>query len=158
MSTAKKTTTALIKDDTKPVVPVTAKRVASKALPKKPTAAPANPVKRAVAAKPAQVIVKSALTPKTTAKTATKTIAAQEIKVEKVKKSKMVRDSFTIPKAEYLVLEALKERAVKLSRVAKKSELLRAGIKALEAMSDAAFLSALTAVPAIKTGRPSTAS
>lgn len=36
----------------------------------------------------------------------------------------------------------------------KKSELIRAGIKALAAMSDANFLKALLAVPAIKTGRP----
>jgi hypothetical protein len=110
-----------------PAAPVTAKRVVSKALPKKRPAAPA------------------------------KVIVTKEVKVEKVKKPKLMRDSFTIPKAEYVVLEALKERAGKLSRAAKKSELLRAGIKALAAMSDAAFLSALTAVPTIKTGRPSTA-
>jgi hypothetical protein len=36
----------------------------------------------------------------------------------------------------------------------KKSELLRAGIKALAAMGDAAFAAALGNVPAIKTGRP----
>ena len=75
-------------------------------------------------------------------------------KAEKPIKPKLVRDSFTIPKAEYLVIEALKLRASKLTRSVKKSELLRAGIKALAAMSDAAFLSALEKVPAIKTGRP----
>lgn len=72
----------------------------------------------------------------------------------KAKKPKIVRDSFTIPKAEYMVLDDLKQRAVKLASAAKKSELLRAGVKALAAMSDAAFLAALKAVPAIKTGRP----
>ena len=36
----------------------------------------------------------------------------------------------------------------------RKSELLRAGIKALAAMQDAALSSALAAVPAIKTGCP----
>ena len=70
------------------------------------------------------------------------------------KKPKLVRDSFTIPKAEYLVLDTLKERALKLSREVKKSELLRAGIKALAALSDTALLAALSAVPTIKTGRP----
>ena len=65
-----------------------------------------------------------------------------------------MRDSFTIPKAEYMVLEELKQRATKLTRSIKKSELLRAGIKALAALSDAAFLTALEQVPAIKTGRP----
>ena len=71
-----------------------------------------------------------------------------------VKKAKLVRDSFTIPKAEYQVLDDLKQRAAKLARPVKKSEVLRAGIKALGAMPDAAFLAALMAVPAIKTGRP----
>ena len=55
------------------------------------------------------------------------------------------------------MLEDLKQRAGKMSSPAKKSELLRAGIKALAAMPDAALLAALQAVPAIKTGRPSKA-
>lgn len=74
--------------------------------------------------------------------------------VLKTKKPKLVRDSFTIPKAEYVVLEDLKQRAAKLTRPAKKSELLRAAIKALAELSDAAFLTALAQVPALKTGRP----
>ena len=69
-------------------------------------------------------------------------------------KHKLVRDSFTIPKAEYTVLEALKSRAAKLARPVKKSELLRAGISALDGMSDKAFLAALNGVPSLKTGRP----
>ncbi len=75
-------------------------------------------------------------------------------KIAKARKPKLVRDSFTIPKAEYTVLEDLKQRAGRLSSPVKKSELLRAGIKALAAMPQAAFLAALQAVPAIKTGRP----
>jgi hypothetical protein len=78
----------------------------------------------------------------------------KEIKVEKAKKPKLVRDSFTIPKVEYLAIEALKQRANQLSRPVKKSELLRAGLKALLGLSDAAFLTALAQVPIIKTGRP----
>jgi hypothetical protein len=68
--------------------------------------------------------------------------------------AKLVRDSFTIPRAEYSRLLALKARAAKLTRPAKKSELLRAGIAALTAMSDAAFLAVLGSVPSLKTGRP----
>lgn len=75
-------------------------------------------------------------------------------KTEKAKKPKMVRDSFTFPKTEYAVLDELKQRAAKLAHPIKKGELLRAGLKALLAMPDAAFLHALQAVPAIKTGRP----
>ena len=70
-------------------------------------------------------------------------------------KPKLVRDSFTIPKAEYAVLESLKLRAAKLARPSKKSEVLRAGISALSAMSDKALVAALNAVPSLKTGRPS---
>ena len=79
---------------------------------------------------------------------------SKPVKPAKPKKPKLVRDSFTIPKAEYLVLDELKQRSVKLARPAKKSELLRAGIKALAGMADAGLLAALQAVPAIKTGRP----
>lgn len=74
--------------------------------------------------------------------------------VAKVKKPKLVRDGFTIPKAEFAVIDELKQRASGLSLTTKKSELIRAGIKALAAMNDAAFTKALKAVPAIKTGRP----
>ena len=78
-------------------------------------------------------------------------------KAERPRKPKLVRDSFTIPKAEYEVLDALKQRAARAGSPAKKSELLRAGIKALAAMSEAALLAALKAVPSIKTGRPAKA-
>jgi hypothetical protein len=105
-------------------------------------------------AKPAVPAVPAAKAPATPA---SKTAAKPAAKVEKPKKPKLVRDSFTIPKAEVTVLDDLKLRAVLLARPAKKSELLRAGIKALAAMSDGAFLSALQAVPAIKTGRPTKA-
>lgn len=114
----------------KPVVKAAAKPVAK-------TPATKAPIKKIVRAKPVK-------------KVAPVTLA----KLEKAKKPKLVRDSFTIPKAEYVVLDNLKLRAAKLTRPAKKSELLRAGIKALAALSDAAFLTALEQVPAIKTGRP----
>ncbi|WP_280151290.1 hypothetical protein [Piscinibacter sp. XHJ-5] len=80
--------------------------------------------------------------------------AAPVVEAAKPAKRKLVRDSFTIPKDEYAVIDALKLRAGKLGRLAKKSELLRAGLKALAAMPDAALLQALAAVPPIKTGRP----
>lgn len=131
-----------------------AKSAASKAV-TSPAKSPAkSPLKTAVKSR---VKVKSSPQAKTPVKSAVKTAVKPVIKtakVEKAKKPKMIRDSFTIPKTEYLVIAALKERAGKLSRAAKKSELLRAGVKALAAMSDAAFLAALSAVPTIKTGRP----
>ncbi len=142
---------------------VTAKKATASKTTAPAAVSPATPVAAAapkVAAKAAAPVVRrKAATPKAAAKptVATKPKAAAKPKVAKPvkpKKPKLVRDSFTIPKAEYLVLADLKARANKLASPAKKSELLRAGIKALAAMSDAALLAALKAVPAIKTGRP----
>ena len=69
-------------------------------------------------------------------------------------KRKPVRDSFTMPRDEYASIAELKLRLGKLGRLTKKSELLRAGVKLLAALSDTALLRALQAVPPIKTGRP----
>jgi hypothetical protein len=93
-------------------------------------------------------------------KKAAKPITAKPVtqaKPAKVKKPKLVRDSFTIPKAEYEVIHALKTRSQKMGHPIKKSELLRAGIKLLATLSDAAFKAALAQVPVIKTGRPKSA-
>jgi hypothetical protein len=70
------------------------------------------------------------------------------------KKPKLVRDSFSIPKNEFTAIDALKVRAIALGTSVKKSELLRAGLMALQAMSDAGFKAAVAAVPTLKTGRP----
>lgn len=121
----------------------------------KPTAA-AAPRASKPASSVTKAVVKRAL-PTTAARKMPIAKPAVSVVVDstvKAKKPKLVRDSFTIPKAEYSVLDDLKQRASKLDSPAKKSELLRAGIKALAAMSDAALLVALQAVPAIKTGRP----
>ena len=126
--------------------PVAKKAAAVAKTPAKTAAKPAPPAASAV--KPAAV---------PTGKTTPAKPAATAAKADKPKKPKLVRDSFTIPKTEFAVLDDLKQRAARLARPTKKSELLRAGIKALAAMSDGAFLSALHAVPAIKTGRPSKA-
>lgn len=130
---------------------------------KKPT--PAKTVKKPAPTKttprktPAKPVVKAAVSKasKPLAKPLSKAFAKPAVeKPGKVKKPKLVRDSFTIPKPEYAVLDELKQRGTRLAQPVKKSELIRAGIKALAAMSDAAFLTAVTAVPAIKTGRPLT--
>ncbi len=128
---------------------------------------PATPqVNKPLAPKPAEakVAAKKASTPASVAKPANKIIAtkpapkkaekvAKPVK-EKTPKLKMERDSFTIPKAEYAQLYVLKERLVKLGQPAKKSELLRAGIMQLTAMTDTALKAVMSKVPTIKTGRP----
>jgi hypothetical protein len=116
------------------------KAVAPKAAARK-AAAPKVAAPKAAAAKPAAA---KAVQPKPAAAPA----AAKPAKV------KLVRDSFTIPAAEYAVLAELKQRALANAHPAKKSELLRAGIKLLASLSDKALLTVLQDIPAIKTGRP----
>ena len=79
---------------------------------------------------------------------------SSSVSEKKPKKPKLVRDSFTIPKDEYMALDVLKTRSIALAQPAKKSELLRAGILLLAAMADAQLLASLKAVTVIKTGRP----
>ncbi len=124
----------------------TAKRPATKKAVVKKVAA--KPVRQTTTAK---APIKAAPVKAAPTKPAKPTKAAKPVKA---KKPKLVRDSFTIPKDEYVVIESLKTRAGKLGQAVKKSELLRAGVKALAAMSDIQFKAALNNVPTIKTGRP----
>jgi hypothetical protein len=82
---------------------------------------------------------------------------AKPAKPVKEKKVKVVRDSFTLPKTEFLQITDMKKRAMALGIEVKKSELIRAGLQAISSMADAAFKKALGNVPTIKTGRPSKA-
>ncbi len=126
--------------------------VANKASVKAANKASVKAAQKALAKAPA---AKPALK-KAEAKTATKTKVKPvgQAAPAKMKKPKLVRDSFTIPKDEYVALQKLKDRSIGLAKPAKKGELLRGGLLALANMSDAAFLATLAAVPALKTGRP----
>jgi hypothetical protein len=133
----------------------------TKTLPKVAAKTVAKPVTMPTNKAPELATKVSAVQKKAVAKTtAPKVVGKPPIKnpIEKpikAKKVKLVRDSFTIPKPEYLILDNLKLRAADLKHPVKKSELLRAGIKALAAMTDEQLLLALKAVPMLKTGRPS---
>jgi phage-related minor tail protein len=146
-----------------------AKKPVRKAAKKIGAAKPAakKPVQKAVS----QTAVKSAAktAPKSATKPATKPAtepatepspkpkakpAQQTTPDLKLKKPKLVRDSFTFPKDEYQAIAGLKQKALGLKHSAKKSEILRAGLMLLNGLSDKAFLSALSKVPALKTGRP----
>ena len=81
-------------------------------------------------------------------------VAVEAAKPVKPVKAKLVRDSFTMPVADYALIDALKQRALKAAHPAKKSELLRAGLQLLASLSDTAMLKALKNVPPLKTGRP----
>ena len=121
---------------------------AKKAAPARTAAA--KTIAKPQAAAPAATSAKPAAAP-----TVAATVA--DSKPAKDKKPKMVRDSVTIPKAEYIVLEAMKQRAAQLKVTVKKTELIRAGMKHLATLPDAVFLAAIAAVPSLKTGRPSKA-
>jgi len=131
---------AVATTSTKPIV---AKPAVKKAMPSKPASkaiASKAPVKKVTKVK--KPIVKSA---------SSKQKPAEKVKPQKVK---MERDSFTMPKDEYAQLTLLKARLTALGQPAKKSELLRAGIKLLVAMSDNTLKMTLAKIPVIKTGRP----
>lgn len=138
---------------TKKVVP--AKATVSKPTAVKPAAKPVvakAATTKPVAAKPAAAVSTAKVAPKKIVKAAV--VKTKPAKAEKLPKLKMERDSFTMPKVEYAQFSVLKERLIKLGQPAKKSELLRAGIMQLTAMTDAALKAAMTKVPTIKTGRP----
>ncbi|CAN5599142.1 hypothetical protein BH09PSE5_BH09PSE5_28940 [soil metagenome] len=71
-----------------------------------------------------------------------------------VPKQKLVRDSFTMPRADFDLVDALKGRALAFHRPAKKSELLRAGLHALAALSGPELRASLEKLTPLKTGRP----
>ncbi len=136
-----------------PVAKRVVKPVATKAATTVPSGIAAKSAATATRKAPSKPTVNAA------AKTEQKAVGAPPVKPTdakqlKPKKPKLVRDSFTIPKLEYLSLDELKKRGGHLGHSIKKSELIRAGIKALAEMSDTNFLKALQAVPSIKTGRP----
>lgn len=75
-------------------------------------------------------------------------------KPAKVKKTRLVRDSYAMPETEYAQIAVLKKRLAGLGGEAKKSELLRAGIALLAALNDAELKAVMGRVERIKTGRP----
>jgi hypothetical protein len=79
--------------------------------------------------------------------------AAKPPKTAKLR-SKPVRDSFTMPQADFALIAALKARTLGAGRETKKSELLRAGLHVLASLDAPALLAALNALAPVKVGRP----
>ena len=71
-----------------------------------------------------------------------------------VKKDKMIRDSFTLPREDFELIAALKDRALDFKRPTKKSELLRAGLQVLASLDQAKLRTTLDALRPLKAGRP----
>ena len=73
---------------------------------------------------------------------------------EKPKKTKLVRDSFTMPEAEYAVLGEVKRACLKAGVDVKKSELLRIGVALIRQLDVARLKEILADLPTLKAGRP----
>lgn len=121
--------------------------------------ASAAPAAAKPVAKPAASVLTKPVQAKTAAPAKAKAVAPKKaakkvVKKNKPEKIKMERDSFTMPKDEYAQIMLLKARLTSMGQPAKKSELLRAGIKLLAAMSDNTLKTTLAKIPVIKTGRP----
>ena len=70
------------------------------------------------------------------------------------KLGKVIRDSFTMPAADHELIGVLKRRCIGLGIAIKKSELLRAGLAALDRLPDESLAEVAAAVESVKTGRP----
>jgi len=114
-------------------------------------AAPAAAAKKPAPAKKAEAVEKVAAAAKKAPDAAKKAAPA---KPAKLKKPKLVRDSFTMPENEYAVIAALKKRCLGAGMPAKKSEILRAAIANLAKLGDSGLLAAIKRLEVIKTGRP----
>lgn len=136
----------------------TASQPAAKRAVAKTAVASKAPAKKASARKVAvkKVVVKKVVAkPAAAAKPAKAPKAPKAAKPAKVAKApKVVRDSFTMPQPDFDIIDRIKLRAIEWKQPVKKSEVLRAALHALEALSDAKVRALLTGLAPIKKGRP----
>ncbi|MBI1892019.1 MAG: hypothetical protein HYS18_15340 [Burkholderiales bacterium] len=113
-----------------------------------------TPVKKAVPAKAAvkPKAAKPKAAPKKPAPAAKKKVEAAP--KEKLKKPKLVRDSFTMPEDEYQALVDIKKACIKAGFEIKKSELLRIGVALIRKTDPAQLKGLQAALPPLKAGRP----
>ena len=129
-----------------PAVRAAKPAVAKKAAPQ-PRKAPAAPVKPL--AKPAKVTRQPGAL-----KQSASVAKAGSASKEKPKKSKLVRDSFTMPELEYAALSEVKKACLKAGFEVKKSELLRIGVAMIRKLELQALRQAVAALSPLKPGRP----
>lgn len=132
-------------------------RLAGSNIKKAPSAAPV-PAKKLVASRPAVLAKPAAATSKaTTNGSAAKPVAPKTPKirpVEKIKKAKLVRDSFTMPETEYEALSEVKKACLKAGFEVKKSELLRIGVALVRKLALSSLKQEVAALAPLKPGRP----
>lgn len=123
-----------------PTVPATSRRRVRKTAPSVAAVLPATEV--AVTSEPKAPQTQPA------------TLLASAAGGKRKKKPKVVRDSFTMPESDYVKIAELKKKSLEAGISIKKSELLRAGLHALEALPIDQLKALLGDVENIKTGRP----
>ena len=72
----------------------------------------------------------------------------------KTEVGKVVRDSFTMPEDDYALIDKTQRRFMRLAIMLNKGEILRAGLHALEQLSNAELKEISVKVEKVKTGRP----
>ena len=115
-----------------------ATKTSAKKTPAKKTAAKkVAPLKaKAVKAVVAPPQVSPPTAPSLVPTTSVKAASPESVRDAAKAKAKLVRDSFTMPQQDFGLIAVLKERALGFKRPAKKSELLRAGLHALQRLTD----------------------
>ncbi len=118
---------------------------------------PATPAKRVARRKPSPARVPRAAQDEAAA-TATPVPAPAAITQsppgKREKSEKVIRDSFSMPRADYELIGKLKKRCLALGVAIKKSELLRAGLAVLTQLPDDRLAATANAVHTVRTGRP----
>jgi hypothetical protein len=130
-----------VNDPAPKAVPAKLPKVKAKLKSDATTVKPVKPVKRTTASKPADIKSQAKVKP----------VAEQK---EKIKKTKLVRDSFTMPEAEYAILGEVKKACLKAGFEIKKSELLRVGVALIQKIDTTQLKDALAALQPLKAGRP----
>lgn len=148
---ASKTAPAVRKPAAKKTVATTKPVTAAKVSNTKPAAA-----KTVIAKASAKPPVSAALKPvAANTKPTTKLVVKTEKKVEvKLKKIKQVRDSFTMPETEYVVLGQVKKTCLKAGFEIKKSDLLRIGVSLIKNLETTKLKTLLAGLTPLKVGRP----
>ena len=132
---------------------MTTKQPARKAV--APAPAAKKPAKTVVPAAPQKTAAPApAAAPQAPAPAPKKPLATTPAAAKPVPQSaKVVRDGFTMPQVDYDLLKSLKAQCLKAGVEVKKSELLRAGVQALAALSMTDLAARLKALPPVKAGR-----
>lgn len=111
----------------------------------------AIPKKKALANKP---VVKAPTVKSDQTKSLHAKSPATLVTKDKIKKPKLVRDSFTMPEVEYAVLGEVKKACLAAGLEVKKSQLLRLGVVLLKELEMKRLKTLLAVLPPLKPGRP----